>query len=92
MSLIINIANAYPSLSPTRETTPTSQRHVGATFTTGGDTIELSRVGEALSLAAEMSSFSIARVRAIRAEIEGGTFETPERIAGTVKRLLDVFA
>lgn len=92
MSLIINIANAYPSPSPTRAATLAPPRHSGATFTAGDDTIELSRVGEALSRAAEMSSFSIARVRAIRAEIEGGTFETPERIAGTVKRLLDVVA
>jgi hypothetical protein len=33
-----------------------------------------------------------ARVRALQTEIEGGDFETPERISGTVERLLDVIA
>ncbi len=92
MSLIINIASAYPSPPAARAATPTPPRQSGSAIAGGDDTIELSRIGEALSRAAEMSSFSIARVRAIRAEIEGGTFETPERIAGTVKRLLDVVA
>ena len=31
-----------------------------------------------------------AQYKAIRAEIENGTFVTPERIHGTVERLLDV--
>ncbi len=92
MSLIINIASAYPSPPAPQAVTPSLLRHSASAITAGYDTLELSRVGEALSRAAEMSSFSIARVRAIRAEIESGTFETPERIAGTVKRLLDVVA
>jgi len=33
-----------------------------------------------------------ARVRAVQADIENGNYETPERISGTVDRLLDVIA
>ncbi len=36
------------------------------------------------------TSFRVARARAIRAEIESGGYETPERIRGAVARLLDV--
>jgi hypothetical protein len=54
------------------------------------DTVEISRFARALARAVELSSFSVARTRAIRAEIENGTFETRRRIEGTVNRLLDV--
>jgi len=39
-----------------------------------------------------MSSFRAARVLAIKQEIAEGRFESPERIGGTVARLLDVIA
>ena len=35
------------------------------------------------------TSFRLARLRAVRADIEAGTFETKERIQGTVGRLID---
>jgi hypothetical protein len=38
------------------------------------------------------SSFRLAWVRSIRAEIRDGAFETPGRIDGTVARLLDILA
>jgi anti-sigma28 factor (negative regulator of flagellin synthesis) len=75
------IAPTAPNLTiPTRQETPVAE----------SDTVELSRFGRALARAAEQSSLSVARVRAIRLEIENGIFETPERINGTVNRLLDV--
>lgn len=40
----------------------------------------------------EPSSFRLAMVNAIRARIADGTYETSERINGTVDRLLDVLA
>ncbi len=43
-----------------------------------------------MARAAEQSSMSLARARALRTEIAEGTFETQERLAGTVDRLLDV--
>ena len=54
------------------------------------DRVELSRFGRALSEATERSSLSVARIRAIRAEIAEGTFETKTRIEGTAARLLDI--
>lgn len=38
------------------------------------------------------SPFRLARLHAIRGEIENGTFETPERLRATADRLLDVIA
>jgi len=46
----------------------------------------------AVSRAVELSSFSLARTRAVRSEIDRGTYETPARVDGTVERLLDVIA
>lgn len=54
----------------------------------GTDTVEISSAGLALSRAAESSSLRLARNRAIRAEIQAGTYETPERLTKTVDRLM----
>lgn len=56
------------------------------------DVIEFSAVGKALAVANGHSSLRAAKAAAIRAEISNGTFETPERINGTVEALLDVIA
>jgi hypothetical protein len=90
--MIINIGNVYPSVSinpttPPQSTPPTVVRHG-----LDGDTFELSRAGAARVRAAEKATFLLAKTRAIRAQIEAGTYETPERINGTVDRLIDVIA
>lgn len=54
------------------------------------DTVEISNVGLNLAREATESSLQRARANAIRAEIRAGTFETPERIRGTVERLLQL--
>ena len=90
MALVINIASAYPSLPSPRATMSIPTLRQSAPFTLFSDTVELSRAGRALSHAVEESSFRMARVRAVRAEIESGIYETAERIEGTVERLLDV--
>lgn len=41
---------------------------------------------------APASTFRAAFLRSIREEIESGTYETPQRLAGAVDRLLDVLA
>jgi len=56
------------------------------------DTVEFSPAARALARGLEESSFRTARLRAIRAEIAAGTYETQARIEGTVARLLDVLA
>lgn len=91
MSAIINhIANLpfVPAIVPS--STPVPVDRVDAGQREGSDTVEFSAFGQALSQATELSSLSVARVRAFRAEIENGTFETPERITGTAARLLDI--
>ena len=54
------------------------------------DTVELSPAGIALSRADVQSRLRIARISEIRAEIRAGTFLTPERIDGTIERLLEI--
>ncbi len=54
--------------------------------------VAVSRFGDGIRRIVEQSSMRQARVHAIQAEIENGDYETPERIGGTVDRLLDVFA
>lgn len=49
-----------------------------------------SRFDEELQRVLSRTSFRMARLRAVRAEIEAGTFETTERIQGTVAVLLEI--
>ena len=49
-------------------------------------------MGRDLARAVEDSTFRLARVRSLRAEIQSGVYETPKRLEGTAKRLLDVLA
>ena len=89
MSQITNIADYRLTHPVTRETAqPAAVRVAGDRLV--WDTVEFSRRGTSLARAVEKSSLRIARTRAIRAEIVEGTFETRERINGTVERLLDV--
>ena len=89
MSQITNIADLYLTPPVTREAAqPAAVR--AASDRLASDTVEFSRTGTSLARAVEESSLRIARTRAIRAEIAEGTFETSERINGTVARLLDV--
>lgn len=52
------------------------------------DPVEFSRMGRILADAMETSSLRLAKIQALRSEIAEGTFETPERIEGTVDRLI----
>lgn len=97
MSEISNIGNTiYPSFPYTRSVAESVFRTPAARAITNdgvrADRVELFGINAAIERAIEESSLSIARTRAIRAEIENGTFETPVRIDGTVARLLDVIA
>jgi len=89
MSAIVNIENIYTLLPYAREATGSSVQR-SAALAAYKDTVEFSNIGRALARGVEQSSLRIARTRAIRAQIENGTYETPERINGTAQRLLDV--
>jgi hypothetical protein len=54
------------------------------------DMVELSPAGLALSRAGVQSPPRLARISEVRAAIKAGTFETPERMNGTVERLLEI--
>lgn len=59
-----------------------------STLDASGDVAEFS--DESLSVARADAVPRFARVRVLRDEIEAGIFETPQRIAGTVDRLMSV--
>jgi negative regulator of flagellin synthesis FlgM len=92
MSEIINlgsvnfpIAPAYPAANRL------ALRETGQAETSSvTDSVEISRLGRTMSRIMNDSSLRLARINALRAQIADGTFETPERINGTVDRLLDV--
>lgn len=52
------------------------------------DPVEFSRLGRMLADRPDTSSLRLAKIQALRQQIADGTFETPERISGTVDRLL----
>ncbi len=89
MSAIINIGSSYPT-PPVQPGAPhTASRSVDAA-SAASDSVEISRFGQALSRVDGPSSLSLARIQALRREIESGTFESQARIDGTVSRLVDV--
>ncbi len=90
MSAIIDIGRIYPFPSPVQGRTAAASPLQTASGTSDGDTVELSGLGRALARGVDESSFRIARVRAIKAEVNAGIYETPQRIDGTAARLLDV--
>ncbi len=90
MSLIINLGG-MDSATPTgpsnvRSSAPTTPPDNAP----AQDTVEISSASRALADTMADSSFRIARVNAIREEVANGTYETPDRIEGTVSRLLDM--
>ena len=70
---------AYPGSRPGRD--PDAQ---------GG--VAVLRFSDPLRRVVDHSSLRQARLHAIQAEIQNRTYETPERVSGTVDRLLDVIA
>ena len=93
MSVIININSVQPAPLARVPSAPQSPFHAPTRTTSiDGDSVELSKVGRALARAVDESSFRLARVRSIRSEIEAGTYETANRLDGTVSRMLDVLA
>ncbi len=91
MSEIINSISGFSPLSyagaPKRATAPAAESHSASP---AEDTVEISSFGRALSEATEQSTFRLARIRAVREEIARGEYETPERLRGTIDRLIDV--
>lgn len=92
MSAIVNVGST-PAILPFSSTSArTATASESTALSNRADVVEFSPLGRALARAAELSSLSLAKVRAIREEIANGTYETPQRINGTVSRLIDVLA
>jgi hypothetical protein len=90
MSEILSIGSAVAGPLPGR--TELLRQDPPATTTVDESPIVSSRFDAELQRILAQSSFRVARARAIAAEIQRGDFETPERIRGTVDRLLDLLA
>ena len=56
------------------------------------DPVEFSRMGKMLAGATDTSSLRQAKIQALRAELADGTFESQERIDGTVDQLIKVLS
>lgn len=90
--MIINIGSTFPLAPLNPATLPRPAPSGLASKGMDRDTVEVSGRATALAYAVEKSSLRLARTRAVRAEIMAGTYETQERIDGTVERILDVIA
>ena len=86
----INPVNGVPSIVPT---TRLGGASAGAEVEAGSgpaeDLVEISDVAQMMSKLRSLPEIRQDVVNQIRGEIEAGTFETPERIEGTVEILLD---
>ena len=90
MSVILNITKAY-STTPAALTPQQSIRSTSTQPYHSEDSADFSQAARSLSEALESSSMRLAQIRAVRTEIENGTYETPERIEATARRLIDIF-
>ena len=89
MSAIVDISNTFP-VPPNASGTLNSTRVVAPVPAQKEDSVEISSIGRSLANVHEPSSLNLARMQVIKSEIQKGTFETSERIMGTVDRLLQV--
>lgn len=91
MSAIININQAYLLANQsTRPSSPPTQIPSSDRYTQSVDSVEFSPLGRSMAEAAEESSMRLARIRAIRTDIQAGTYETPERLSVTADRLMNL--
>lgn len=88
----IGISSTYAaSFRNANSASPTQNTPAGGSDSLGeSDPVEFSRLGRLLAGTQEISSLRLAKIQALRAEIEDGNFETPQRIDGTVDRLIQV--
>ncbi len=90
MSAIIDIGRIDPLPSAAVSHAPSLHPTVDGDTSLSPDTVEFSAAARRLAATMENSSFRLARFRAIRDQIENGTYETPVKLDGAVRRLLDV--
>jgi len=86
---INNISSILPPVVPVRDSYPQAVGQQSAVDEVK-DNVEISAAGRALARAEDVSSYRRARIESVRQEIDAGTYETPERIQGTIDRLLEL--
>ena len=89
MSEITNISSLTDWRAVSAPTAPSQYSPLPAESSVA-DTFEMTPFSKALLEASGGSSLRFARLSAIRGEIQAGTFETGERLEGTVSRLIDL--
>ena len=91
MSEIVNVGGISPPFPNSRLVTGYPGSRPGPDPDAQGG-VAVPRFSDPLGRLVDRSSLRQARLHAIQAEIQNRTYETPERISGTVDRLLDVIA
>jgi len=88
----IGITNTFAPAYRTAGTAPAEATQPDAVILSLGeaDPVEFSRMGRMLAGALENSSLRLAKIQSLRSEIADGSFETPERISGTVDRIIQM--
>ena len=89
MSIVLNIAQSYPVPASTVAQAPKIPAPSVRAFLSP-DSVSISAAARALNEAIESSSLRLAKIRAVRAEIEEGTYESYERLEATASRILDL--
>ena len=90
--LISNVSNIFPIRSATAAPVAPPSTTDKQNATPAQDTVEFSPLGRAMAQAAAKSTMRLAQISAIRSEIQDGTYETSERLHGTIARLLKSLA
>ena len=87
---ITNISLSSASISWTPPAHRSDRAPMSTIHDPAADTVEFSPTALSMMHETVPSSFRRARVEAVRQQIAAGTFETPERIRGTVERLVNL--
>ena len=86
----INAVYALPAVTAQRRAVAETAAEDGHRAT--DDKVEISDMAVLLSQVRDLPELRMERIVQLQAEIADGTFETPERLAGTVDRVLEELA
>lgn len=87
-SEITNVSYLAPSIFRSADSTRGTGQPANLSPAIAEDVVEFSEISRSLAAEVSSSSFRRARIEALRQQIAEGTYETPERLRGTVNRLL----
>ena len=92
MSEVSGIGGTHPTPPVARSAPAAHELRTPAEHHAPQDAVELSDVGTMMARLRELPEIRQEKVARIRAEIEAGTYETPERLEATIDRLLEELA